>query len=68
MSNRSNAEHHARTKHIDRRHFCSRERVESLEITVPFVQSEKKRPVSLRKPLPPRQFFPVRNLIVNVDS
>eukprot|EP00965_Chrysotila_dentata_P113322 3744808-Pleurochrysis_carterae.AAC.1 len=32
-----NPEHHSRTRHIDRRHFFVRERVESMEITVPFV-------------------------------
>eukprot|EP00959_Pyramimonas_sp_CCMP1952_P039385 824460-Pyramimonas_sp.AAC.1 len=31
-----NPEHHARTKHIDRRHFFVREKVEELQIVVPF--------------------------------
>eukprot|EP00965_Chrysotila_dentata_P144390 4769626-Pleurochrysis_carterae.AAC.1 len=30
-------EHHQRSKHIDRRHFFARERVEAHDITVPFV-------------------------------
>eukprot|EP00965_Chrysotila_dentata_P149057 4923307-Pleurochrysis_carterae.AAC.1 len=34
-----NSEHNIRTKHINRLHSFVRERVESLEITVPFVQS-----------------------------
>ena len=32
-----NPEHHSRTKHIDRRHFYVRERVENGEIVVPYV-------------------------------
>ena len=35
-----NPEHHSRTKHIERRHYFVRERVESLELRVPFVRSE----------------------------
>eukprot|EP00965_Chrysotila_dentata_P254755 6211984-Pleurochrysis_carterae.AAC.2 len=62
-----NPEHHARTKHIDRRHFFVRERVETLKITVPFVQSAKNMADLFTKPLPPRQFFPLRDLIMNVD-
>eukprot|EP00965_Chrysotila_dentata_P007619 248235-Pleurochrysis_carterae.AAC.1 len=62
-----NPEHDARTKHIDRRHFFVREREETLEITVPFVQSAKNMADFFTKPLPPRQFFPLRDLIMNVD-
>eukprot|EP00965_Chrysotila_dentata_P080761 2664739-Pleurochrysis_carterae.AAC.1 len=49
-----NPEHHARTKNIDRRHFFVRERVESLEITVPFVNSADNMADFFTKPLPPR--------------
>eukprot|EP00965_Chrysotila_dentata_P079422 2618698-Pleurochrysis_carterae.AAC.1 len=31
-----NPEHHQRSKHIDRRHFFVRERVETHDITIPF--------------------------------
>ena len=31
-----NPEHHQRTKHVNRRHFCVRELVEDLTIRVPF--------------------------------
>eukprot|EP00965_Chrysotila_dentata_P147980 4884646-Pleurochrysis_carterae.AAC.1 len=31
-----NPEHHQRSKHIDRRHFFVRERVEAHDITIPF--------------------------------
>eukprot|EP00965_Chrysotila_dentata_P124529 4115472-Pleurochrysis_carterae.AAC.1 len=34
-----NPEHHQRTKHIDLRHFFVREKVESHDISVPFVRS-----------------------------
>eukprot|EP00965_Chrysotila_dentata_P247649 6207872-Pleurochrysis_carterae.AAC.1 len=60
-------EHHARTKHIDRRHSFVRERVESLEITVPFVQSAKNMADFFTKPLSLRQFVPLRDLIMNID-
>eukprot|EP00965_Chrysotila_dentata_P164434 5429220-Pleurochrysis_carterae.AAC.1 len=62
-----NPEHHARTKHIDRRHFFVRERVESLEITVPFVQSAANMADFFTKPLPPKSFFPLRDRVMNVD-
>eukprot|EP00965_Chrysotila_dentata_P075452 2491621-Pleurochrysis_carterae.AAC.5 len=62
-----NPEHHARTKHIDRWHFFVREHLQTLEITVPFVQSSKNMADFFTKPLPPLQFFPLRDLIMNVD-
>ena len=34
-----NPQHHPRTKHIDRRHFFIREKVEDLTIVVPFVRT-----------------------------
>eukprot|EP00965_Chrysotila_dentata_P054496 1808545-Pleurochrysis_carterae.AAC.1 len=62
-----NPEHHARTKHIDRRNFFVRERVESLEITVPFVNSADNMTDFFTKPLPPRTFSTSRDRIINVD-
>eukprot|EP00965_Chrysotila_dentata_P168794 5573881-Pleurochrysis_carterae.AAC.1 len=62
-----NPEHHARTKHIDRRHFFVREQVESLEITVPFVNSAANMADFFTKPLPPKALFPLRDRIMNVD-
>ena len=35
-----NPEHHAKTKHIQRRHFFVRELVEDFRVTVPFVRSQ----------------------------
>eukprot|EP00965_Chrysotila_dentata_P050063 1658599-Pleurochrysis_carterae.AAC.2 len=47
-------EHHQRTKHIDRRHFFVREKVETHDITVPFVTSADNMADFFTKPLPPR--------------
>eukprot|EP00965_Chrysotila_dentata_P093616 3093536-Pleurochrysis_carterae.AAC.1 len=63
-----NPEHHQRTKHIDRRHFFVREKVESHDITVPFVRSSENMADFFTKPLPPRVFFPLRDVIMNVVS
>ena len=60
-----NPEHHARTKHIDRRHFFVREKVEELQIVVPFVRSIDNLADFFTKPLPPRTFFPMRDVIMN---
>eukprot|EP00965_Chrysotila_dentata_P046840 1554667-Pleurochrysis_carterae.AAC.1 len=61
-----NPEHHSRTKHIHRRHFFIREKVEELELTVPFVRSADNLADFFTKPLPPRLFFPLRDVIMNV--
>ena len=63
-----NPEHHARVKHIERRHFFVRERVESLEISVPFVRSELNMADFFTKPLLSATFFRLRNAIMNVSS
>eukprot|EP00965_Chrysotila_dentata_P107783 3559925-Pleurochrysis_carterae.AAC.1 len=52
-----NPEHHARTKHVDRRDFFVRERVKSLEITVPFVQSADNMAEFLPSPFLPERSF-----------
>eukprot|EP00965_Chrysotila_dentata_P008669 281752-Pleurochrysis_carterae.AAC.2 len=56
-----NPKHHARTKHIDRRHFFVRERDESLELTVPFVQSADNMADFFTK------LSSIRDRIMNVD-
>eukprot|EP00965_Chrysotila_dentata_P219119 6190944-Pleurochrysis_carterae.AAC.1 len=61
-----NPEHHQRSKHIDRRHFFVRERVETHDITVPFVASADNLADFFTKPLPPRVFFAMRDTIMNV--
>eukprot|EP00965_Chrysotila_dentata_P058182 1929372-Pleurochrysis_carterae.AAC.1 len=53
-----NPEHHQRTKHIDRRHFFVQEKVESHELTVPFVRSANNMADFLTKPLPPQLDLP----------
>ena len=63
-----NSEHHSRVKHIERRHFFVRERVESLEISVPFVRSELNMADFFTKPLLSATFFRLRNAIMNVSS
>ena len=61
-----NPEHHARTKHIDRRHFFIREAVENNEIVVPYVQTDSNLADFFTKPLPAKKFFPMRDKIMNV--
>eukprot|EP00965_Chrysotila_dentata_P146403 4834124-Pleurochrysis_carterae.AAC.2 len=56
-----NPEHHQQTKHIHRRHFVVREKVESHDITVPFVRSAKNMAGFFTKPLPPRFFAAQRH-------
>ena len=63
-----NPEHHAKTKHIERRHFFVREMVEDLRITVPFVRSADNMADFFTKPLTARQFFLLRDRIMNVPS
>eukprot|EP00965_Chrysotila_dentata_P255046 6212081-Pleurochrysis_carterae.AAC.5 len=60
-----NPEHHSRTKHIDRRPFFVRENVENLQITVPFVRSVDNLADFFAKPLPPRLFFPMRDVVMD---
>eukprot|EP00965_Chrysotila_dentata_P063262 2096227-Pleurochrysis_carterae.AAC.1 len=63
-----NLEHHLRTKHIDRRLFFVCEKVESHDITEPFVPSADNMADFFTKPLPPRVLFPLRDTIMNVAS
>jgi hypothetical protein len=51
---------------IARRHFFVRERVESGEITVPYVRSVDNLADFFTKALPAKQFFPMRDAIMNV--
>ena len=63
-----NPEHHDRVKHIARRHFFVRERVESGEITVPYVRSVDNLADFFTKALPAKQFFPMRDAIMNCSA
>eukprot|EP00965_Chrysotila_dentata_P083002 2738318-Pleurochrysis_carterae.AAC.2 len=61
-----NPKHHQRTKHINRRHFFVREKVESHQLAVPFVRSADNMADFLSKPLPPRLFFSLRKRLMNL--
>eukprot|EP00965_Chrysotila_dentata_P234914 6200437-Pleurochrysis_carterae.AAC.1 len=61
-----NPKHHSRSKHIHRRHFFIREKVEELGLAVPFVRSADNLADFFTKPLSPRLFFPLRDVIMNV--
>ena len=61
-----NPELHQRTKHIDRRHFFVREMVESMCISVPYVNTADNLADFFTKPLVPRTFLSMRDKIMNV--
>ena len=61
-----NPEHHSRTKHIDRWHFYVRELVENKEIVVPHVKTDDNLADFFTKPLAAKQFFALRDKIMNV--
>ena len=63
-----NPEHHQRTKHIARRHYYVREVVEEHCIKVPFVRSHENLADFFTKHLPPKQFFNLRNVLMNVPG
>lgn len=62
-----NPEQHGRLKHVDRRHFFVRECVENMQIVVPFVASQENLADFFTKPLLHKQFFVLRNRIMNCD-
>ena len=61
-----NPQHHGRTKHVARRHFFIREKVEDFTLCVPFVRTADNLADFFTKPLGPRTFFPMRDIIMNV--
>ena len=61
-----NPENHARTKHIDRRHYFIRELVEEGRLVVPYVQSADNLADFFTKPIKPSRFFVLRDKIMNV--
>ena len=63
-----NPEHHSRVKHIERRHFFVREKVESHELCVPFVKSADNMADFFTKPLASKAFFRLRDAIMNVPA
>jgi hypothetical protein len=60
-----NPEHHARTKHVERRHFYVRDMVEKFELNVPYVSTHDNIADFLTKVLPAKNFFHLRKLIMN---
>lgn len=64
-----NPENHARTKHIERRHYFIRELVEDGTPVVPFVCSDDNLADFFTKPLRAVKFFAaLRNKIMNVRN
>ena len=61
-----NPEHHARTKHIDRRHYFIRECVEDGRLRVPFVATAENIADFFTKPLMGKDFFRMRDRVMNV--
>ena len=61
-----NPEHHARTKHIDRRHYFIRECVENGRLRVPFVATSDNVADFFTKPLMGKDFFRLRDKVMNV--
>ena len=61
-----NPEHHDRMKHVERRHFFIRDMVESFEIEVPYVSTDKNPADFLTKPMKSAaRFRELRNIIMN---
>ena len=63
-----NPEHHSRTKHIERRHYFIRECVENGRMRVPYVATADNMADFFTKPLPAKNFFRMRDIIMNVDT
>ena len=60
-----NPEHHGRMKHVERRHLFVRECVENMQIVVPFVKTDDNLADFFTTALPAKQFFALRDLIMN---
>ena len=63
-----NPEHHAKMKHVERRHFFVREMVEDMRIRVPFVSTVDNLADFFTKPLPAKSFYGLRDKIMNVPA
>jgi len=61
-----NPEHHGRMQHVERRHLFVREAVEDHKIRVPFVRSVDNLADFFTKPLASRQFYAMRDTIMNI--
>ena len=63
-----NPEHHAKSKHILRRHFFVREMVEQMRIEVPYVNTLENEADFFTKPLCSKTFHAMRDVIMNVPE
>ena len=63
-----NPENHERMKHVDRRDLYVRECIEHGHIHVPYVKSADNLADFFTKPLKPRDFFRLRDIIMNVSA
>ena len=63
-----NPEHQNRVKHIERRHFYIRECVEDHKLSVPYVNTLDNLADFFTKPLEGKQFFHMRDIIMNVKQ
>ena len=61
-----NPEHHAKTKHIERKHYFIRECVEEGRIRVPFVPSADNLADFFTKPLMGKDYFRLRERVMNI--
>ena len=61
-----NPEHHAKSKHILRRHFFVREMVEQMRLEVPYVNTADNEADFFTKPLCSKVFHAMRDVIMNV--
>ena len=62
-----NPEHHSKTKHIERRHYFIRECVENGKLRVPFVPTGENVADFFTKPIMGKQFFSLRDKVMNVQ-
>mmetsp|Transcript_3200 Transcript_3200/g.5289 ORF Transcript_3200/g.5289 Transcript_3200/m.5289 type:complete len:120 (-) Transcript_3200:26-385(-) len=60
-----NPEHHDKTRHIANRMFFVREAVENMQIVVRYVNTTDNLADFFTKYLPPKQFFPLRDKLMN---
>ena len=60
-----NPEHHDKTRHIANREFFVREAVENMQIVVRYVNTTDNLADFFTKYLPPKQFFPLRDKLMN---
>jgi len=61
-----NAEHHNRTKHIERRHLFIREMVENFKISVPYVRTADNLADFFSNAPPAVDFYRFRDVIMNI--